>query len=244
MATTPAMTYQQWIEAGRPALKLSTLQMAPWLSNPVSIQRLNTLCKEGVLVRVDRKIDTSHPSNADWLRNHESTPPRHKPVGRWGPKNTEPEPDTGGIPQIWPAPPPKKKDLPDGVDLDAIDLDAILETAEGLHFNTLTPAATQKLQRLEAAAKARVDRLAKRGQLIDRTLVATVFGRLHQIDSNELRTLGSRLAPTVAGALGVETAEGMLEVERLIEAEVTKSLAHQKRLLSDFLADIGAEATL
>jgi hypothetical protein len=111
-----------------------------------------------------------------------------------------------------------------------------------MDMSMLTGADVQKVARLESALKTRVEREAKRGQLIERKLVQTVFGRLYQIDSNQLKTLGAKLAPDIAGEMGIEDTGSLLRIEQKIDEEVSKMLAHIKRLIDDFLVGIGGEA--
>jgi hypothetical protein len=146
--------------------------------------------------------------------------------------------------EIWPAPPPRKKKDSDETDfaLGGLDLDAVLEAISQMDMSMLTGADVQKVARLESALKTRVEREAKRGQLIERKLVQTVFGRLYQIDSNQLKTLGAKLAPDIAGEMGIEDTGSLLRIEQKIDEEVSKMLAHIKRLIDDFLVGIGGEA--
>jgi hypothetical protein len=97
-----------------------------------------------------------------------------------------------------------------------------------------------KLKNLEGLLKIRVERQHKRRELIERSLVQSVFGKLYMIDSNELRVLGARLAPDVAGLLGVDDAEKVLAVEQRIDGEVLKILAHIQRVLHEALLAWGA----
>jgi hypothetical protein len=125
--------------------------------------------------------------------------------------------------------------------LQEIDAEEVLARLSSLDIRQLTPADVGKVARLESALKTRVEREHKRGLLIERSTVQTVFGRLHTIDVNELRTLGAKLAPDVAGLLGVDDPEKLLQVEKRIDDEVLKSLAHIKRVLNDFLKRAGGE---
>ena len=122
-----------------------------------------------------------------------------------------------------------------------VDLEGIIDALGGIDISRLGTNEVQKVARLEAAYKTRVDREIKRGDLISRIVVQTVFGKLHTIDVNELRTLGMKLAPAVCGLCGVEDAATVLKVEGVIDAEVFKTLKHIKRVLNDFLTKADCE---
>lgn len=225
----PSLTYPEWIAAGRPSLALSTQQLAEWLVPPISKQRINDLCKQGALFRDGSKILTDQARNAAWLLNREGTEPAHKPVGRWV--------HPGGV-----KPPPAVR--PPAVDYDttSLDLEVVLEAISQQDLSMFKSADIKKARDLESALKTRVEREQKRGLLIERSLVQTVFGRLYQLDSNQFKTLGAKLAPELAGQFGIEDPAALLKVEALIDAEVLKILSHIKRLLDDFLVGVGGEA--
>lgn len=125
--------------------------------------------------------------------------------------------------------------------LDTIDWDVVLEAVSRMDLSQLSNAAVQKIQRIEAAYKTRVEHQTKRGKLIDRTLVATVLGRLYQIDSDQIKPLGAKVAPMVGGLCGVEDVATLLKIEQLVDEETHRILQHVKRLMDDFLIGIGAE---
>jgi len=227
------MTFQQWLDSGRPSLELSTQQLADWLVPSISKQRVNKFCTQGALYREGSKIRTDHPRNAEWLQGRIGcAPPPKDSAGRKG----------GRYDQVKVTPsvvPPATGDEETG--LGNLDLEAILDAISRLDLSRLSGADIQKVARLETALKTRVEREAKRGLLIERRLVQTVFGRLYQIDSNEMKTLGAKIAPDLAGEFGVEDPEVLLRVEKRIDDEVLKVLAHIKRLLDDFLLGVGGE---
>lgn len=223
--------YPEWIAAGRPALEVSTQQLAEWLVPPLTKQRINDFCKRGDLFREKGKINTAHKRNADWLIAREGNAHQPKPPGRWprAPKSDAPAP-----------PPPVYRPSTD-TEFNSIDLEVILEAISQQDLSKLNGADVQKIQRMESALKTRVEREHKRGLLIERSLVQTVFGRLYQIDSNQLKTLGAKLAPDLAGEFGIEDAAALLSVEQKIDTEVNKILSHIKHLLDDFLQQIGGQ---
>lgn len=109
------------------------------------------------------------------------------------------------------------------------------------------------------------DRLSKRNLLIDRVLVRELLGRLWSVDTTELRTLFIRMAPMVAALVqnGVEhiikenptykdnpillkvnefvnSTEFMQDINTAGTEEVMKILAHSKRIINEFLDEMGS----
>lgn len=206
----------------------------------VTRQTIYNQIKAGVLfLGDDKKIDLDIPENLQYLRDRgvsldDMKPPEKKPAA--------PRPKKPPAKSVV-----KTKSKPPSVPqttLPAIDAEEVLARLSSLDIRNLTPADVGKVARLESALKTRVEREHKRGLLIERATVQTVFGRLYTIDSNELRTLGSKLGAEIAGMLGEEDPEKVLAVEKRIDDEVIKSLAHIKRVLGDFLRKAGADAGL
>lgn len=185
----------------------------------ISRQAINDLCKRGDLRRVEKKIDTDDPVNAAWIQARLTCPPPPHPPGRWG----------------TPPPPPPADD----VGYAGFDLDGILNGTVDLR--TVAKVDVEKYHKLEAMLKIRVEREQRRGDLVDRKLVQTVFAKLFTIDSNEWCTLGAKLAAEIAGLFESSDPALVLRVEKLIDTATRKTLAHVKRTLDDFLVKIGAE---
>lgn len=240
------MTFEEWVIASYPPLSMSVKQVAMWLG--MTAQHINSYCKRGLLVRdYHSQIKTDHPENLAWFINRVGADVRPKAGGRGRFDNTvESKPKPA---KVKPAPTPGREwgdkeprwITNPGGDSGEVDLETILDALNNLDLNKLPGAHVQKIQRLESALKTRVERMQKRGQLIDRALVSTVFGRLYQIHSNEFRTLGAKLAPSVGGELGVENPEALLRIEQYIDDEVIGILSHVKRVFDKFLQDVGAE---
>jgi len=205
--------------------KLTVKEFATNFIKPaISRQAIQSLVQRGYLNRVDGKIDTEDPKNAEWIAARQGQPLHPCAVNA----RTVAAIKRGEIP-------------PPSDDTEGFDAEAVLSAAADLDFKKLTKSDIDKLHKLEGLLKIRVEREAKRGELIDRTLVRTVFGKLYQIDSNELRTLGGKLSADIAGIFGVEDVELMLKVEQKIDTEVVRILAHIKRLMDDFLVKQGTE---
>lgn len=185
------------------------------LDPPLTKQRIYQLINTNVLPLIKKKIDTEHPTVKNWLVNRRGIDHAPKP------------PNTRSI-----QPPSTKGE---------VDLDEILANFADLNIHELPKAALDKIRIMEVALKTRVERQHKRRELIERSLVQSVFGRLYQIDSNSWRTMGAALAPEVAGALGVDEPERVLVVEQMIDDKVMKTLAHVQRLLNDALKGWGVE---
>lgn len=225
----PSMTFQQWLDSGRPPLELSTQQLADWIVPSISKQRVHIFCTQGALFKEGSKIHTDHPTNAEWLQGRIGcAPPPRDSGGR-----------KGGAAKLK-----GKTETPRGevANLGSLDLEAILAAISQRDMSLLNGADIQKVARLETALKTRVERQTKRGLLIERSLVQSVFGRLYQIHMNEARTIGAKVAPDVAGEMGIEDAASILRVEEKIDGEILKVLAHIKRLFDDFLIGVGSEA--
>lgn len=207
--------------------KFSVSELAKSLPNPVTRQTINKLVKDGALIRgKDKKIDTRNPTNAAWLAARKFAPP---------PKT--------GLPAGAPPPPHQTPPVDDPLHgLGIFDAEAMLEQVGALDFNNLAKIHVDKAHKLETLLKVRVERQHKRRELIERTLVQSVFSKLYSVDVNELRTLGAKLAPALCGIMGCDDPEVVLAVEKTIDGEIIKSLAHIKRLMDEFLIAQGSEA--
>ncbi len=126
--------------------------------------------------------------------------------------------------------------LPDTMNVEMLDPEKALEEISASDLKRLPKSEIDKLKAMEQMLKAQIDRKIKRKELIPRALVQSVFGVLYTIDANELKTLGSKVSAEVAGICGTDDPEAVLLVEKRIEQEVTKILAHIKQILDDSLA--------
>lgn len=225
----------------------------------VSRETIYKKFRNGLLVQLENgTVDTDDPLNADYLYGQGATaadvlqvtavkPPAvkkpRKPVPVKPPAVKPPKRQRKVRQQ---APPvisasvsrPRKPEVHSGT---VVDAEAILSQLATTDVRALHPQDVAKVARLESAMKTRVEREHKRGVLIERDTVRTVFARLYSIDSNELQTLGSRLAPAVCGRLGVEDPASVLSVEQMIDEHVFKVLAHIKRVFNDYLVSAGGQ---
>lgn len=210
---------------------LSCEKFGQSLNPPLTKQRIYQLLARGDLIKENKKINTDNPTNAAWLAGY----PHHtqpKPVNYAG------SVAAGGIPVAPVAP------RPPAAPTEELDAEALLEQVANLDLRTMTKASIDKIRVLETALKTRVERQQRMGLLIERKLVSVTFGKLYQIDTNELRPIGAALSPEIAGVLGVDDPEKILQVEQIIDSKVMKVLAHIQRLMNDFLVRVGAEETV
>lgn len=210
---------------------LTPPKFAALLIPPVTKGRVYQWIERGDIIRENGHIDTENPVNKAWL----STYP-HDPQPK--PANTR-STLVSGIPMKKQKHPDAEPTLPDIEETH--DAEELLAQVASFDLRKLNKATIDKIRVLEVALKTRVEREQRRGNLIDRSLVQVIFGKLYQIDTNEFRTMGAVLAPEVAGMLGVEDPEKVLKVEQMIDDEVIKILGHVHRLLNDALVKWGGE---
>jgi len=105
-------------------------------------------------------------------------------------------------------------------------------------FNEISEAFTNKLKTLQQIQdiKTRTDRA--RRKLIDRDLVAKMFGKIYTVDVNEFRMLGMNLAPELASIFNVDDPALVLAATERIDKEVYAILEHIKDILNGFLVEM------
>ena len=93
-----------------------------------------------------------------------------------------------------------------------------------------------KLDKYESALTKQQKREAERNVLIKRDLVETVFAKIYSVDTNELKELENRLSPAICGIFKAnDDGDESIEVRKLMNKEITKSLRHIKRIMDTFL---------
>ena len=182
----------------------------------VTRQRVNTLINKGRLSRVNGKLDSEDPLNRAWISSQMMNPPAHKPIGRSKHRDYVPSAENATPEDI------------EGAEM-------LLENLTTHDIQRMTKASIDKLKSMESMLKTQIDRKLKRRELIERSLVANVFGELYTIDSNSWKTLGSKTAAAVAGICECDDPEKVLLVEQKIDREVTLILQHVKNLLDTAL---------
>lgn len=84
---------------------------------------------------------------------------------------------------------------------------------------------------------------ADRSMLIERRLIMSLFGELAAIDTNEFLTIPGNIAPELAGICGRGDRETILKLSKKMEKHFYGVLQHRKRVLSDWLDTVKAEAS-
>lgn len=177
-----------------------------------------------VIVDKNRQINTTNRLNADFLKSHKRD---EKPAK----SKTKPKRKTTTKPGSKPRPRPtrpKAKTSGQSLDLD--------DSEDG---TTRSDAELQKTLAQITQIHVRTDK--ERQQLIDRDIVRNMLAKLSAIDVNELLTLGSNIAPEVAGLCGKEKPAIILKISKLIEDRCYRVLEHRQRQIKDFLEKMKAE---
>lgn len=98
----------------------------------------------------------------------------------------------------------------------------------------------KKVKELEVAKKAKQDREVKRGELIKRELVKSVFAQIHTVDTNQWKTLEDKIMPELCGTFDVQDGSPeAIKARKLISEEVSKILRFVKRQIDEFFIDNG-----
>ena len=201
-------------------MNYSVAELASYLG--VTRQLVNKHCKNGNLDRdKNGKIDIERGKNREWVNKRIKTP-GHKVFGIGGRQEYAPAPVTDG-------------------DLDTLGAEVMLEDLSAEDLGKLPKATIDKFKSMEQMLKAQIERKIKRRELIDRKLVQAVFGELYTVDSNELKTLGSKVSADVAGMCDCDEPEKILRVEQRIDREVAKVLTHIKQILDTSIKSWGED---
>ena len=111
-------------------------------------------------------------------------------------------------------------------------------TAENIDINSISLADVNKIKGIESARKSAQDRNIARGDLIDRKIVTTVFGKIYTIEVNELKPIADKTPSKIAAIFGDEDSKKILKVNQLLSSEITKVLKHINYEVDRFLKDI------
>ena len=96
----------------------------------------------------------------------------------------------------------------------------------------------EKAKSYEQTLKIKQERQAKRGDLIERKVVATVFARMYSVEENELKSMEDKLTPASCGVFGVgDDSPEALKVRKLMNKEIAQALRHIKRIVGAFLEE-------
>ena len=92
---------------------------------------------------------------------------------------------------------------------------------------------------IEQTFKTRLDREHAQGLLVKRQDVKQVFAKIYSVDTNELKSLEDRLTPAICGVFGEpDDSDSALQIRKMLNEEVTKSLKHIKRIINDYLVGV------
>ena len=199
--------------------------------------------KDGRVHRTVRGYDPEHPTNKHYLntcqgrKSGEIQPAKSKAVSaREKARKRAPKPD--------------KEYKPPGIDLNQLP-EMPLEIENGNSEDQelkevagrITKVDADTWKRIEEIKKLQLARQEKRRELIPRVLIQRVFNRIYQIDTNQLRTLGDRVSPEIASLCGVNEQDTIIQIGRVIDSEINKTLKHIQRLIEEFLKGIHGELT-
>ena len=82
------------------------------------------------------------------------------------------------------------------------------------------------------AEKMEIENQKKRGDLIERTLIAQAFGEIYSIDRSILLQIGPNLTDTIAAILDAGEADRTLKIQKLIDDEIYNTLAAIKAAIN------------
>lgn len=121
--------------------------------------------------------------------------------------------------------------------------DMTVEELAQLPPSVLGKAETERIKSFWQSQDVRLKVEERRGKLISRKLVKLVFARLHTVDTTELKAMEDRLAAGICAIFGEaeDSSEGM-QVRKLMNGEIVKSLRHVKRIIGEYLEDQKAVA--
>ncbi len=132
-------------------------------------------------------------------------------------------------PVVRPPPPPPPTEFRSLADLSEMDL------------QLMSKQDIDKMKVIEQTLKTRLDREHAEGLLVKRMDVKRVFAKIYSVDVNELKAMEDRLTPAICGVFGeADDSDHAVEIRKMLNNEITKSLRHIKRLLNDYL--VGAKA--
>lgn len=210
----------------------------------VSRASINKQIKVGkIIIRNDRKIDTKHAVNADYVAKHNNGIPKQPDPKKY--KNPAPlrksrvEKKVAAQKKKTAKPKPQKQyesphpEEPNPKNIINPKTDAELE-------NVLKNEA-DRLKVIEDIISKRFKRAIERQELIPRQFVRVVLGKLYMIDVNEFLTLGNNIASEVAGMMGINDSKKIIKIGKFVEKKCYRILQHKKRLINKDLKKVNSE---
>jgi hypothetical protein len=216
----------------------------------ISASALTYAIRNGTLIRTEHGIDLEDPATIEYIEHTKTwkatgarNPSEAAAIlrkGKRAEKSSKPKPKKKAAPK---KPKAKKKPRPKKEKIrksppPSPSSDPVYSDLEDL-YQTKREAELEKSQ--EQARKLKLQNQRERNELVPRILVRRVFGQLYLIDTNELRTLGDKLASEVAALCGVDDPNLIVSINQRIETEVFRSLEHIKKRFNDFLLEVGGE---
>ena len=207
----------------------------------VSRQAISKLLSQDKLKKSGTKFDTENPVNRAYIEYRKKVVPpsgktfesKKKPAVKKGAALNKKKPNKNNKLNTQKkafAPAGKKKDIEAEIDLSLISEIGSLPRGDLERYKLISAIDTQNVKTSEI-----------RKDLISRSLVERVFAKLYSIDSNQYKNLGMNLAPAIAAETGTDSPEITIKINELIDKELYAILSHKKRIVNDFLEEIGAE---
>ena len=94
----------------------------------------------------------------------------------------------------------------------------------------------------EMTRKYKIENEQKRGELINRNTVKQFLSKLYSIETSEFHTIGDRLGPELASLAGIEDPGLVLQFEKAIKKEVSKTLDHIENEIDGYLRGLAEGA--
>jgi hypothetical protein len=182
------------------------------------------------------KIDLHDSLTKDYIFNTNAQRKEKAPERSQQPQGTQkPLPgDSRPVREIK-MPPAISEDLPGATQLPR------LEDMTDEQMRALSRTDLDRLEGIEKIRDKKIKNDQARNVLIARSFVAHHMSKVFQVDSTELLTLPTRLSPDIASLTKTDKPDTILEIERLIEEQIFRSLNHKKKIINEFLEQVEAE---
>ena len=185
----------------------------------VSRQAISKAVAAGALAaRPDKKLETTHPINAEYIKNK-----KREAEETQADKPKNPKSNTSGVNKSNPE---VKTD--NSVDLIDIHGDLSEYNKHGLDRVKII----RQIKRME------LEDNIKRGALVDKKIVRTVFAKLVEIHMNEFLTIKDKLVPDISALFEISDPEKVVAAGERMDEELWKVLNHIKSIFNTFLNEI------
>lgn len=207
----------------------------------ISRAAVGVAVKDGRIIKTSKGINPNDPSNLYYAQNAL----KNKAIQKNGnsrkklkkstkaPKKPKKQPKKKGEKELQEV---VGKALAKNPNMD-VDLDELEQSIERLPFKA--QADIKKI--IEQVRMLILKREEKRRELIPRDIVRRLFSEVYSIEGTEMKTLGTKIAPDIAAACGVDDPEKIIQIDERIEKEVYKIMSHVKRKIDNSLRSWGAE---